>query len=469
MTVFVRLKNSLRSIHWAGLAFLIALEALMSFSFLGYLHVEPLSLTIAHLPVLLAGALLGPLESSLVGLVFGLASMWKASANYVMEFDKLFSPFLSGLPLESLLLSVGTRFLFGLGCGLLFLLAKRLRPAWLWVAVCSYVSLLLHSLLVYTGLWLFFPLTGYVPLHAFQGLASWEHGLADTFSVALVLAAWLFSHSHTWKRQASEIKTARKLHLGGNYRLLPLLAIQLLTFVSGVTVALYFLHRMNQLLQTNGIYLAQATYADLIHLQIQFLVGIFALMMLILGFLVLNRLHNTYHTYENSMDPLTGVMTRRAFFQTCASSLRELTPETATGYFLMVDLDNFKSINDRFGHPEGDWALKEVARCLKDALGPKAIVGRMGGDEFAALLDYPILQQELEETLQQFFTSTTTQICWGERDCLTCSVGVLPITGLCTVEELYQGADRVMYAAKKAGKNRWLIGVPEEFPPIPVS
>ena len=107
---------------------LITVELLMSFSFLGYIHVEPISITTAYIPVLLAGALLGPADSAILGLVFGLASMWKASANYVMEADHLFSPLFSGYPLGSIMLSVGSRTLFGLAAGLLYDLAKKLRP-----------------------------------------------------------------------------------------------------------------------------------------------------------------------------------------------------------------------------------------------------------------------------------------------------------------------------------------------------
>ena len=105
---------------------LIFVELLMSFSFLGYFHVEPISITTAYIPVLLAGALLGPLESTALGFAFGLASMWKASASYVMAADQLFSPLFSGDPLGSLMLSVGSRTLFGLMVGLLFLAARHL-------------------------------------------------------------------------------------------------------------------------------------------------------------------------------------------------------------------------------------------------------------------------------------------------------------------------------------------------------
>ena len=98
---------------------LLAVELLMSFSFLGYVHVEPISVTFAYIPVLLAGALLGPAESTALGMVFGLASMWKAGAGYVSSFDRLFSP-LSGYPFGSIMLSVGARTMFGLVIGLLY-------------------------------------------------------------------------------------------------------------------------------------------------------------------------------------------------------------------------------------------------------------------------------------------------------------------------------------------------------------
>ena len=105
------------TVHRFALWALITVELLMSFSFLGYIHVEPISITTAYIPVLLAGALLGPADSAILGLVFGLASMWKASANYVMEADHLFSPLFSGYPLGSIMLSVGGRIFHHAGCG----------------------------------------------------------------------------------------------------------------------------------------------------------------------------------------------------------------------------------------------------------------------------------------------------------------------------------------------------------------
>ena len=81
----------------------------MSFTFLGYVHIPPISVTFAYIPILFAALLLGTWQSAAIGAVFGLASMYKSTAYYVLPADMLFSPFMSGNPVRSFVLSVGTR------------------------------------------------------------------------------------------------------------------------------------------------------------------------------------------------------------------------------------------------------------------------------------------------------------------------------------------------------------------------
>lgn len=107
---------------------LIAIEFLMSFTFLGYIHIPPISITFAYIPILVAGCFLGIGQATFLGLLFGLASMYKATAFYVLSSDRMFSPFLSGSPAASLFLSVGTRTLFGLLVGLAFFLCQTFFP-----------------------------------------------------------------------------------------------------------------------------------------------------------------------------------------------------------------------------------------------------------------------------------------------------------------------------------------------------
>ena len=136
---------------------LIAIELFVSFSFLGYVHIEPISLTFVYIPVLAAGCILGAKEGAAIGAVFGLASMWKASAFYVAAGDAVFSPAMSGKPVESLILSVGTRALFGFLAGLLYQAAKKGKHPLAGVVAVSSLGRTLHTVLVYSCMGLFFP------------------------------------------------------------------------------------------------------------------------------------------------------------------------------------------------------------------------------------------------------------------------------------------------------------------------
>ena len=443
---------------------LIALELLMSFSFLGYFHVEPISITIAYIPVLVAGALLSPKASALVGLFFGLASMWKASASYVMPADQLFSPFLSGNPVGSLMLSVGSRVLFGLAIGLLYGVVRRLRhPGW-GIAVVSFAASTLHSFFVYSAMYLFFPEAGYSPLAAFSRFFSPTDLLSKAVIATVVVLLWLASRTQAWWKFQQRMVFAHALQTGTPYRRLSMAVMIALTLAAALAVTSYFVHRIDYVLEGRGIDLTSEGYVDIFHLQIQFLFGIISLMVLVILFLILNRHYNSYQAYEGKLDSLTGVLVRRAFFSSCGRALRSLERQEApVGYFVMVDLDHFKEINDCCGHPEGDRVLKEVSRCLKELFGNEGIIGRLGGDEFAVLLYQDVSRAELEVDLRHFLEQIH-KITWEGRH-LTCSIGALPVLPGCVPEELYRDADQLLYAAKEQGRDRYVIGTSSEKSP----
>ena len=437
-------------LDWYVLMALIALELLMSFSFLGYFHIAPISITIAFLPVMLAGALLGPLESTVVGLVFGLASMWKASASYVLPADQLFSPVLSGHPLASLFLSVGSRVLFGLLIGLLYAWARRMRHPYFWMGLVSYLGRSIHSFLVYSTMAICFPEAGYGPSAVFANVFTVSNLAMDGGSVLVVLLLWRASHTRAWVQFQQRLAISQSLQSGERYRRLSLAVITLFTLAAALAVTFYFGHRIDYVLESQGITLGETGYVDILHLQIQFMFGIMSLMVLVILFVALNRQYSAYMAYEGKIDSLTGVMTRRAFFAVCARIFHAGNP-VPSGYFIMVDLDQFKEINDRHGHPEGDRALKEVVKALKDIFGGQGTIGRLGGDEFAVLLC-----TELEMALNHFLAAIH-RISWGEQ-CLTCSIGGLPIRSASSPEELYRAADALLYRAKEQGRNRYVLG-----------
>lgn len=438
------------------LAVLISVELLMSFSFLGYFHVEPISVTIAYIPVLVAGALLDAKSATAVGLAFGLASMWKATASYVMPSDQLFSPLLSGNPLGSLLLSVGSRMLFGLAIGVLYMIAKRLRPSVLWVGIVSYLGSTVHSFFVYSAMYLFFPETGYTPLRAFTSLLSPSNILADGIIAAGVVLIWWGAHSKTWMQIQHRLTLAQGTQSSIRYHRLSLAVVAVLSLIASFAVTFYFVQRINYVLEEKGINLSNTEFMDVLHLQIQFLFGILSLTSLLILFLIVNRQYNSYRIYESKVDSLTGALTRRAFFSSCGQALASMErKDKPCGYFLMVDLDNFKDINDRYGHPEGDRALREVSRILKEIF-ENCLLGRLGGDEFAVLITEDISQIEMEVLLSHF-REQVCKISWEEQS-LTCSIGALLIQSAQTPEELYRDADQLLYAAKEQGRDRYVIG-----------
>ena len=147
---------------------LLAVEVVMSFTTLGYIHIPPISTTAAFIPIVVAACLFGSWESTVAGLIFGLGSMLKASALYVVPDDKLFSPFRSGFPLQSLLLSVGTRVLFVLLIGWLYRFAKTGRLRWPWKSLLAMAAPGIHAALVYGALGLMFSSKGADCRAAFQ-------------------------------------------------------------------------------------------------------------------------------------------------------------------------------------------------------------------------------------------------------------------------------------------------------------
>lgn len=163
MTAFSKTKNKTtegnRYILWG----LVVIELFMSFSFLGYIHIEPISMTFVYIPVLVAACILGPKEGALLGSVFGLASMWKASAFYVGAGDTIFSPVMSGKPIQSFLLSVASRTLFGWIAGILYKIAKESKHPEIGILIVSSIGRAVHTFCVYLFMGLLFPEIGLTP------------------------------------------------------------------------------------------------------------------------------------------------------------------------------------------------------------------------------------------------------------------------------------------------------------------
>ena len=151
-------------------------------------------------------------------------------------------------------------------------------------------------------------------------------------------------------------------------------------------------------------------------------------------------------------DPLTGLLNKAAF-QRCVQP--HLGTEGAC--LLIVDLDDFKAVNDRFGHPCGDFVLQETALRVQAAFPQSLGISRIGGDEFAVLVR-DVDGAQLEASARGLIQSVS-QIAWQGRDVgAGCSVGGYLIgSGPMTYEELYAQTDRALYQAKDRGKGQFCL------------
>ena len=156
-------------------------------------------------------------------------------------------------------------------------------------------------------------------------------------------------------------------------------------------------------------------------------------------------------------DELTGLLNRRAMFE-CAHRLLALAErQGAPVSVAMMDLDNFKQINDTYGHAAGDRALCTVAETLQARLRASDLVGRIGGEEFLILLADTDLEgaTQLTDGLRAAVENPACAHTAGLAAPLTISAGVaVAAPGDDDLEALIQRADKALYAAKQAGRNR---------------
>lgn len=151
---------------------------------------------------------------------------------------------------------------------------------------------------------------------------------------------------------------------------------------------------------------------------------------------------------QSVTDPLTQLYNRRGGEGKIREALKEARENAA---MIMLDLNRFKEVNDRFGHPMGDWVLQEAARILRDSFRTGDIIFRHGGDEFAVFLKNMSSREDIHQVLDRLMTNMRI-VCEknGSKFVVTASVGAAFYNGQ-SYEELYRQADTALYRAKGRG------------------
>ncbi len=175
------------------------------------------------------------------------------------------------------------------------------------------------------------------------------------------------------------------------------------------------------------------------------------------------------HRVAASTDALTGVSNRRGFTDEAERLIRKAAWKKQPVTVLMFDLDHFKSVNDRFGHGTGDEVLRVFAMTATLTLRATDLFGRIGGEEFVAILPGDIhVASTAAERVRAAFEQAGGEVA-GHKIGVTVSIGLATAYELpCDLTDLLARADAALYRAKEAGRNR-LEADPQSLPPEPAA
>ncbi|MCB1801084.1 MAG: GGDEF domain-containing protein [Gammaproteobacteria bacterium] len=162
---------------------------------------------------------------------------------------------------------------------------------------------------------------------------------------------------------------------------------------------------------------------------------------------------------ENTQDALTGLLNRGVFDRDLEAAAlavnsrnRRCDPPHGCGYLAMLDIDHFKSINDRFGHLYGDEVLLLFAKLFRDTFRSTDKLYRYGGEEFAVIIDNASETDVL--ALLERFRNATSQFSFPQVGNITVSIGAAPILSNNLPSNIVDRADNALYRAKNEGRNR---------------
>jgi len=158
------------------------------------------------------------------------------------------------------------------------------------------------------------------------------------------------------------------------------------------------------------------------------------------------------------IDPVTDLYNHRSFHEHLESIFSFDSPEKLNVHLAILDIDNFKSINDTYGHRAGDYVIIEVAKLIESQMEGDDFPSRYGGEEFAIITIGPSTKEVIQkvEKIRERISNLAFDDLNGKG--VTVSIGVEKLVAGMNKEELFKGADLALYQAKNSGKSKTIIG-----------
>jgi diguanylate cyclase (GGDEF)-like protein len=252
---------------------------------------------------------------------------------------------------------------------------------------------------------------------------------------SLVIASYTLMTAYELWRERGE-------HLFSRWPAISVLSLHGIVFLLPIPLVLF-------LPETSGLAFASGWVPTLALETLLFAIGT-AFIILVMAKERSEHMHRT----AASTDPLTGIANRRGFLEEAERLIRKQAWKSQPVTVLMFDLDHFKSINDRFGHAIGDEVLRLFARTATLTLRATDVIGRLGGEEFAAILPGDLtMAGTAAERVRVAFANASLETGGGRVDA-TVSIGAAGAPAVqCDLIALLARADAALYRSKRAGRN----------------
>ncbi|MGL5256912.1 MAG: GGDEF domain-containing protein [Proteocatella sp.] len=161
---------------------------------------------------------------------------------------------------------------------------------------------------------------------------------------------------------------------------------------------------------------------------------------------------------QRDTDGLTGLMNRNA----AEKYINEFLCSNKAGVIMVFDIDNFKKVNDNFGHVEGDLLLIDISRKIKSFFREGDCVARLGGDEFLIFIPNEINIECIKNKAKSILQACYRNIGDGDNEVqISCSIGIVNIKDdyNYSFDKIYRLADEALYESKRNGKNRYTLWI----------